>query len=270
MSSAVKKVLLRKGVRSLAQLCERILGENRVVRLLRELDRHWLERALFEQAPVRDGERFGKTLKDHPPPRALLERQRKEFYHLVPWLYRSNAFLDAFICEHQISEGLFLYEMCRRKRDGILVEVGRRLGGSTVVMAAALESGRLYSLDILPLDDETLGDYLKELGLRDRVEILAEASTRFRPAEGTRIDLLFLDGCKDTDEAVQSDLDHFVPLLKPGSLLLMHDYNEPPVQRAVKFLTSRGFTLLDQVGLLVCLEKQGPDVKHRARPFAAS
>jgi len=266
MFSAHKQAF-RRGVRGLVRLCELVIGE-RMVRVLRELDRHWLERALFEQAPVRHAERFGDALKDHPPPRALLERQRKEFYHLIPWLYRSNALLDAFICEHQISEGLFLYEMCRRKHDGILVEVGRRLGGSTVVMAAALDNGRLYSLDILPLDDETLGDYLKQLGLGDRVEILAEASTSFRLSEGARIDLLFLDGCKDTDEAVKSDLEHFMPLLKPGSLLLMHDYNERPVQRAVEFLTSSGFTLIDQVGLLVCLEKHGQDAKSMERRFA--
>lgn len=248
------KTLTRKAIRGAVLVCDAVVPGG-MVRVLGQINHEYLERALFHQAPIRQFAMSYQALRAHPPSASLVQCPDKQFYHLIPWLYRSNAMVDVFLCEHTISEGLFLYEMCRLKRDGILVEVGRRLGGSTLVMAAALGRGRLYSLDILPLDDQTLVRYLEELALARNVEILVARSTAFHPQQDERIDLLFLDGCKDTDEAVQSDVRHFVPYLKVGGFVLMHDYNEAPVQRAVAELTRQGFVLKDRVGEMVCLEK---------------
>jgi len=215
-----------------------------------------LERILFEQAPVRRSFSGDPAPCHFPPPQALGSTPPHAFYRLMPWLYRSNAFVTAYIAEHSITEGLFLYEQCRKKCDGTLVEVGRRMGGSTLVMASALNKGKLYSLDIRPLNDETIRTYLRSMGLADRVELRVANSAEFRDARLTDIDLLFLDGNKEADAAIAADLTNFLPLLSSQGMLLMHDMNELPVQRAVERLRQEGFVVTEQVGLLVCLERK--------------
>jgi len=246
-----------RGVFGFAYACARRLypGINRL--LAAWVDRAVLERVLFEQSPVRQS--FGMThdvLRDVPPPQNLHVPPPIPFYKLMPWLYRTNAFVTTYIAEHAVDEGLFLYEQCRQKADGTLVEVGRRVGGSTIVMAAALGNGVLHSLDILPLNDKTLRAHLEKLGLAGKVKIVVGDSTSYRAPELARIDLLFLDGNKESDAAIQADLDNFLPLMGPGSLLLIHDMNEPPVQRTVARLVRDGFDLIGQVGLLVGLQKR--------------
>ena len=222
---------------------------------LKFVDSQLLERALFHKSPVRQfGD--GRALAACPPPDGLGQIAERRFYHVLPWLYRSNARVDPFIAEHQIAEGLCLFERCREKSNGILVEVGRRIGGSTLLMAWALGEGRLYSVDLEPVADATIGDYLRILGLDDRVQLDVGDSTSYRPEGVGKIDLLFLDGCKASDEAVGADLSNYGPLMSPGGLLLMHDYNEKPVIRAVEHLTSSSYRLVEQVGLLVVMEKR--------------
>jgi len=130
------------------------------------------------------------------------------------------------------------------------------MGGSTLVMASALNKGKLYSLDIRPLNDETIRTYLRSMGLADRVELRVANSAEFRDARLTDIDLLFLDGNKEADAAIAADLTNFLPLLSSQGMLLMHDMNELPVQRAVERLRQEGFVVTEQVGLLVCLERK--------------
>jgi predicted O-methyltransferase YrrM len=123
-----------------------------------------------------------------------------------------------------------------------IVEIGSYLGASTAFMAyaATTKGGVVHAIDTW--QNESMGAE----GLRDT---FAEFRANTQPFahfivthRGTSVeiakreapipcDLLFIDGDHHVD-AVIADLEHWLPSLKPGGLLAMHDIDHPEVKEA--------------------------------------
>ena len=172
---------------------------------------------------------------------AVAERERRGagFEYVRNWPDRLDGFEDltflftSTILAHgvaslRLDEAAFLHRLVREMQPETVVEIGRFRGGSTVIIAAALERGALHSYDIdtrqerdgAELDRQLTG-VLERYGLTDRVRLHVADSKSAVPPPGP-IDILFVDG-DHSEEGVRADFEHWSPQLRPGGHLLFHD-----------------------------------------------
>jgi predicted O-methyltransferase YrrM len=133
----------------------------------------------------------------------------------------------------RLDEAAHLYRLVRDDQPETVVEIGRFRGGSTVLIAAAMEQGVLHSYDIdtrqgrdgVELDRQLTG-VLERYGLANRVQLHVADSRSAEPPLGA-IDLLFVDG-DHSEKGVRADFEHWSPRLRPGGNLLFHDAVDAP------------------------------------------
>lgn len=161
---------------------------------------------------------------------------RIEGFEDCVWLLSSNV-ANHFAARLMLSEAAHLFRTVRRL-DGLprVVEIGRYRGGTAFLLAAAGAS--VLTIDVneqLRESDEILRSALARVGLDGRVEVAYADSTTF-PVEAGSIDLVFVDGDHRYD-GVSRDVAHWIPALRPGGLLVLHDakwaqpsrpWNRPP------------------------------------------
>lgn len=150
-----------------------------------------------------------------------------------------------------------------------IVEVGSYLGASTAFMAyaASTKGGVVHAIDTW--QNESMGAE----GLRDTFAEFLTNTQPFahfiQPHRGRSVDvakaeapiaceLLFIDGDHHV-EAVIADLQNWLPSLKPGGLLAMHDIDHPEVKQA--FDTVIGARLEGEVQLVERLLMCRPTVR---------
>jgi predicted O-methyltransferase YrrM len=152
--------------------------------------------------------------------------------------YRAMYFRD---CEERLREFVrldpwelsYLVWAAARARKAI-VEIGRRRGGSTLVLALANRTVPIYSIDIAPKDDQRLQLILDEHEVGDNVRLLVGDSQHGAFAEigPESFDLLFVDGDHSYDGCL-ADLEHWWRGLATGGSALLHDcYQGSEVQDA--------------------------------------
>jgi predicted O-methyltransferase YrrM len=177
---------------------------------------------------------------------AVVDRERRgsDFEHVRSWPNRLDGFEDltflftSTILAHgvaslRLDEAAYLYRLVHDSQPRTAVEIGRYRGGSTVIIATALDEGMLHSYDIETRQgrdgkelDRQLTGVLKRYGLADQVELHVADSRSAEPPTAA-IDLLFVDG--DHSEAgVRADFEHWSPRLRPGAHLLFHDAVDAP------------------------------------------
>lgn len=177
---------------------------------------------------------------------AVTERERRgsDFEHVRDWPDSLDGFEDltflftSTILAHgvaslRLDEAAFLHRLVRDTQPETVVEIGRYRGGSTVIIAAALNRGVLHSYDIdlrqgrdgAELDRQLKG-VLERYGLADRVRLHVADSRSADPPPG-RLDILFVDG-DHSEEGVHADFEHWAPQLAPGGHLLFHDAVDAP------------------------------------------
>jgi len=129
--------------------------------------------------------------------------------------------------------GHALYAICRASGANHVFETGTYWGYSTAYLAAALEdaraTGKVHSFDIYP----RAGKHIPK-SLRSRIELyLGKPSVETMPAVLEKVvpDLFFQDSRHDY-EGVTEELKVVAPYLKPGSVILFHDFVEPNVKQA--------------------------------------
>ena len=168
------------------------------------------------------------------------------------WLLSSNV-LNHYAARLTIAEAAHLYSAVRTL-DGTprVVEIGRYRGGTTLLLAAA--GGRVLSIDVdtnLVTSDESLRSAMSRLGLEDRVELVFGDSSTF-PIEPNYVDLVFVDG-DHSYEGVSEDVAHWLPALRDGGTLLLHDakFPEPshPWNRPPDFAVLGVHRFLDELRL---------------------
>jgi predicted O-methyltransferase YrrM len=135
-----------------------------------------------------------------------------------------------------------VYYLVRRLRPGRVLEIGTLAGASTVHLAVALAdvwpesaAGRLLTVDIVDVNDAERAAWrrlglpqsprqaMERLGLGGLVEFRVARSLDLLAQPGEPFDLIFLDG-DHRFETVVAEIPAAVARLRPGGLLLLHDY----------------------------------------------
>ena len=194
--------------------------------------------------------------------------ERIEGFEDCAWLLSSNV-LNHYASRLMLSEAAYLYATVRDLEGSPNVaEIGRYRGGTTVLLAAA--GGTVLSVDNdsrLEESDMSLRRVLVRLGLSERCDLrLADSTSVTIPPRS--LDLAFIDG-DHSYEGVSRDIEHWLPALRPGGHLVLHDgrailpsrpWNTPPdhgtlgVYRAAAELRLRPeFTEIQAPGTLVHL-----------------
>jgi predicted O-methyltransferase YrrM len=145
----------------------------------------------------------------------------------------SSTVLAHGVASLRLDEAAYLYRLVRDEQPEVVVEIGRYRGGSTLLLAAALESGVLHSYDVATRQgrsgaelDNQLVAALARYDLSDRVRLHMEDSHTATP-DTPQIDVLFVDG--DHSEAgVRADFERWARLVVPGGHLLFHDAVDAP------------------------------------------
>ncbi len=120
---------------------------------------------------------------------------------------------------------------------GTILEIGTAEGRTTALLAENAPGARIFTVNIPPeeilagkggthttfaLERERIGKYYKNREFDNITQILANTAT-WQPDIGP-IDVAFIDGCHDTD-FVYNDTRKVLKLMKPGSVVLWHDFN---------------------------------------------
>lgn len=171
------------------------------------------------------------------------------FEELV-WLFTSNEHSRGIV-RLNLAEGALLYKYCRKKKDGVLLEIGRKHGGSTAIMASALDSGIVHSIDIV-MHQKEVDDNL--MFVKDRVRLITCDSKQI--AWDRKLDLLFIDG-DHSYQGVKNDVRRFAPFVVVGGYIIMHDVvgKKLELQPIVNKLIKREFVTRDVADSMMVLER---------------
>lgn len=139
------------------------------------------------------------------------------------------------ILRQDLDEAAALYRRVRGLGARRGVEIGRYGGGSTLLLAAAMDrvdasrhadeevsgpTAELLSIDLAPQDDDGLRGALRALGLESRVR-LEVGDANLREPEGP-LDFVFVDG-DHTYHGARRDHLRWGAALRSGGLLIHHD-----------------------------------------------
>ena len=148
----------------------------------------------------------------------------------LAFLFSSNQ-LNHGIASLQLDEAAYLYRLVRRLGAATIAEIGRFKGGSTMVIAAALdERAELFSYDVHrpamsdlagPDLDAELAAALRRYGVADRVHLIVGDSRTAEPPPRP-CDLVFVDGDHRYD-AARADWERWRELVRAGGHVLFHD-----------------------------------------------
>lgn len=165
------------------------------------------------------------------------------------WLFTSDK-RSRGIVRLNIAEGALLYKYCKMKKDGILLEIGRKFGGSTVLMASALQNGFLHSIDIDLLEE--VHEYIKPWS--NKVNLITGNSNKID--WDISLDLLFIDG-NHSYKGVKGDVKKFTPFVNQGGYVIFHDVVgiKPELQPIIDKLLQDGWTKVDHVDSMLVLQK---------------
>lgn len=195
----------------------------------------------------------------------------------------------------ELGLGLTLFSLAYSLRASKVVEIGRFKGFSTLALASALrlldtgwkdkpemhvrpemdyatyeapKERRIWSVD--PEPQPEVPALMQRLGLEKYVEYLDCKSYEAKFPEG--IDLAFVDGDHERD-AVIGDVLRLEPVMRPGGLMVLHDYFGPyetsgrniaPVRQAVQNMTMERYknSLLVDTGYPGFVVLRKPDPKR--------
>lgn len=123
--------------------------------------------------------------------------------------------------------------MCRLASESHrILEIGRRVGGGTVLMAlASPDDCQIYSLDIQDKYSKMVEDLFSEHAshVRSKCHLIVADSKKHFKQWNERLDFIFIDG---DHLGVESDL-RYAKFLNRGGFIAFHDYNANRVKRAV-------------------------------------
>jgi len=143
-------------------------------------------------------------------------------------------------------------ELARLGEGKDVLEIGSYCGRSTICLAQKAKSVLIvdpFDGRATPAPGDTFEKLLANLdryGVIDRVMALTGTSEEILPDREERFDLIFIDG-DHSREAVERDIELSLSLLRPGGLLVFHDYHnptDPGVTAAVDELLYDGVELL--------------------------
>jgi len=220
-------------------------------------------------------EAFGPHLNRDPNldnmPFDLPVEGRLQFEHLAG-LFASTS-LDHAVISMTIRQSAYLFGLVRSIKARKVIEIGRYKGGSTLLIAAAMDGeGELWSIDLGDKEarlhtgdgtrkfDEQIADVCKRFGLR--VNLIA-GDSRTVDVDTGEVDVVFIDG-DHSYEGVKSDFERFGKRVRIGGAVLFDDAfdegifktHSDTVGRLVREITSDGeFNLVKTVNRVAHLKR---------------
>jgi len=118
---------------------------------------------------------------------------------------------------------LVLWTIARFLPGKLIVELGTHDGTSTLPLlkAASEIDGAVHSIDIAPCP--AAAEAVRRYGLGSWWTFHQTSTRDFATRCPNPIDLLFIDA-DHSEAAVREDFELYAPLVRPGGLILMHDY----------------------------------------------
>jgi predicted O-methyltransferase YrrM len=137
-----------------------------------------------------------------------------------------------------------VYALVRHFRARVVLEIGTHIGASTSHTAAALRTTRdeepssdyrLTSIDVEDVNDPVAGSWLRNgsthapaelvrrLGMEELVSFVTQSSLDYLVSCDERFDFVFLDG-DHAPATVYQEVPDALRLLRPGGVVLLHDY----------------------------------------------
>lgn len=187
-----------------------------------------------------------------------------------------SSILNNGIARLRLDEAALLFRVVRSLPAPSVVEIGRYFGGSTFLLAAALQGrGALLSIDFhapgkMSQDqgrqyDERTRAALEKAGLAAPVRMVVADSQTYDTA-GLSPDIVFIDG-DHSYEGVQRDFQTWSRALAPGGSILLHDarpetpFGVLPLDQGVARLAREleadpAFTLNAQAGSIIAFQKK--------------
>jgi predicted O-methyltransferase YrrM len=148
----------------------------------------------------------------------------------LAFLFASTP-LNHGIVSLAVDEAAYLYRIVRGLDRANIAEIGRYKGGSTLLIAAAMDSEstlwsydlhvKLMTVELGPEIDAEIERALERYGLADRVHLIVGDSKLVDPPAAD-FQLVFVDG-DHSYEGVRGDYLNWRPALRPGGHLLFHD-----------------------------------------------
>lgn len=162
-------------------------------------------------------------------------------------------------CQQTPDEAKFLAETASLITDGVIVEIGRRFGGSTLLLCSYSKNSKMYSIDTETVDSERAFKLLTDHGILPESFTFITNHSQHISKWNVPIDLLFIDG-NHTTNACRIDLEIWVPRVKPGGLVLVHDVGSTgipgPKLAIAEYLKAGGpLTFVKQIGSSQLLRK---------------
>ena len=199
---------------------------------------------------------------------------RLSFEHLAG-LFASTS-LDHAVIAMTVRQTAYLFGLVRQINARKVIEIGRYKGGSTLVIAAAMEgNGTLWSIDIgekeerLHSDqahrrfDDQVADLCRKFNLK--ADLLVGDSRSIQVETG-EVDLVFIDGDHSYD-GVRNDFERFGRRVRVGGAVLLDDAfsdgisrtHSDTVGRLVREIEQEGeFRVVKSVNRLAHLERVKP------------
>ena len=144
-----------------------------------------------------------------------------EGFENLAWLFTCDS-RNRGLIRQGFDEAALLWKAVK-STSGDILEIGRNLAGSTILLAAASDSKRkIYSIDTRSNEDRACKEYLSQSANRDRVHLLIADSRA--PLPNVRFGMLFVDG-DHTFEGVLADVVAHWNALQSNNLALaaFHD-----------------------------------------------
>lgn len=154
----------------------------------------------------------------------LEEHNKFKNFEDIVWLFRPLV-TSRKTLQMDFDEAAYLFSLARSLSPCRILEIGRYRGGSTLLLAAAIdENSKLTSIDNLTkagCDDSALLKVLGKAGFSHKVELIIQDSTGVEAGAGS-YDIIFIDG-DHTYEGITKDYEHWKYAVKTGGHLMLHD-----------------------------------------------
>lgn len=176
------------------------------------------------------GQRLNRTPNLDNMPFDLPVKGPLEFEHLAG-LFASTS-LDHGVIAMTVRQTAYLFGLVRQMQARKVIEIGRYKGGSTLVIAAAMQGrGALWSIDIGEKEarlhgdtaarpfDRQVEDICRQFGLRAELIV---GDSRTVEVDTGEVDLVFIDG-DHSYQGVKNDFDRFGRRVRLGGAVLLDD-----------------------------------------------
>lgn len=184
-------------------------------------------------------------------------------FHDLAYLFASHQANRGIIAQ-DFDEGAWIWKTVTERKPATILEIGRWLGGSTILLCAAAGTygGKVISVDLKVkapefAQDELIESHLRRLGLSGH-RLCVGSSFTFDP--GAMIALAFIDG-DHSYEGVKQDFINARHYLQRPADVLFHDATNrrrfatghEPVERFIRELlaSDANCTLIREVGSIV-------------------